>query len=522
MTHDASSPASQKQAKLHRIVIAGGGTAGWMAAAAFVRFLPEGYAISLIESDDIGTVGVGEATIPQINLFNSGLGLDEAEFVRETQGSYKLGIEFAGWGQKTENGFGQRYIHAFGQVGRGLGLIGFHHYWRKAQAAGFAKPLHHYILNHVAADAGKFAHSNRAQDGAVPPITYAFHFDAGLYARYLRRYAEARGVVRHEGMIQNIQRDATSGDISVITLNNGTTITGDIFIDCTGFRGLLIGETLGIGYDDWRHWLPCDRAVAVPCASVDGITPYTRSTARKAGWQWRIPLQHRTGNGHVFCSDYISEDEATAILMDNLDGEALADPRPLRFTTGKRQSFWHKNVIAMGLASGFMEPLESTSIHLIQSAIARLLGALPRDVISDAERDAYNRETTREFEAIRDFLILHYHANGRVGEPFWDACRTMEIPQTLSDKIAVFRAQGRVERAADDLFTEPGWVQVMLGQGIVPERWSPLADAISDADLREFLAMLESAYAREVDRLPLHKDYLNQFCLPPKPTSAAA
>ncbi len=527
--HDAGVSLSGKNSagpmpRLNRIVIVGGGTAGWMAAAAFARFLPTGYSITLIESDDIGTVGVGEATIPQINLFNGGLGIHEADFVRATQGSYKLGIEFAGWGAKEMDGRNDRYIHAFGQVGRGLGLIGFHHYWRRARDAGFAKSLPHYILNHIAADAGRFAHSSRTQNGAVPPITYAYHFDAGLYARYLRTYAQARGAVRHEGIIGEIQRDAITGDISTLTLDNGTKVSGDIFIDCTGFRGLLIGETLGIGYDDWSHWLPCDSAIAVPCAAATdgGITPYTRATARKAGWQWRIPLQHRTGNGHVFCSKYISADEATATLLSHLDGEPLADPRQLRFTTGKRQAFWHKNVIAMGLASGFMEPLESTSIHLIQSAIARVLGALPRDTISTAEVNAYNRETAREYVAIRDFLILHYHANGRTGEPFWDACRAMNIPESLSAKIAVFTAQGRVDRHSDDLFTEPGWVQVMLGQGIIPQRWSPLADAISDDDLRGYLNSLEQVYHKEVDSLPLHSAYLQQFCHQSASSSAAA
>ncbi len=493
--------------RLSRIVIAGGGSAGWMAAAALARFLPAGYRIALIESESIGTVGVGEATIPQINLFNAGLGLDEADFVAATEASYKLGIEFRGWG-----GFEDRYIHAFGELGRGLGLIGFHHYWLRARAQGVAGPLPHYIYNHVVADAGRFAHSSREQGGAVPRLTYAFHFDAGLYAAFLRRYAEANGVIRHEGIIRTVARDASTGAISAITLDHGESIAGDLFIDCTGFRGLLIGETLGVGYQDWGHWLPCDRAVAVPCASdAAGLAPYTRSTARQAGWQWRIPLQHRIGNGHVFCSAHISEDEATAQLLANLDGEALAEPRPLRFTTGRRDMFWHGNVVAMGLASGFMEPLESTSIHLIQSAIARLLAYLPRDAISPAEVAAYNAETTREFEAIRDFLILHYHANGRTGEPFWDACRAMAIPDSLAHKLRVFRAHGRVDRAADELFTEPGWVQVMLGQGVMPQRWSPLADALSDADLAGFLAQLSGVYAKSAERLPLHADYLKQF-----------
>ena len=487
---------------MRRLVIAGGGSAGWMAAAALARFLPRDWHVSLVESDTIGTVGVGEATIPQIALFNAGLGIDEADFLKATQGSFKLGIEFAGWGAPDES-----YLHAFGLVGRPLGLMPFHQYWLRARSEGKAGPLGRYVFNDVAARAGRFGRTGRG-DGAIPEAVAAYHFDAGLYADMLRQYAEARGVVRVEGVIGAVERDGASGDITALTLDGERRIEGDLFVDCTGFGGRLIAQELGVGFDDWSHWLPCDRAWAVPCARVDPVIPYTRATARQAGWQWRIPLQHRTGNGHVFCSSAISEDAAAAVLLANLDGKAEAEPRLLKFTTGKRKQFWAHNCVALGLASGFMEPLESTSIHLVQAGIARLLQFLPQGRIADTDRDAFNRLSATEFERIRDFLILHYHANGRVGEPFWDQCRNMPIPDSLSEKLALFRSQGMALREADELFTEPGWVQVMIGQHVLPERWHPLAEAISDADLGEFMQLVESSFARAAAALPVHGHWL--------------
>ncbi len=491
---------------MRRILIVGGGTAGWMTAAALSRFLGPSWTIGLIESDEIGTVGVGEATIPMIQNFNNALGIDEAEFLRETSGTYKLGIEFVGWG-----GPESRYVHGFGLVGRGLGLLPFQHYWLRAHKAGKARPLGDYVYNTVASHAHRFAHIKRAPDSPLPPMPYAFHFDAGLYAAYLRRYAEARGVVRREGRIASVHRDGGSGDVAAVELEGGDRIEADLFVDCSGFRGLLIEGALETGYEDWSHWLPCDRALAVPCAGVDPILPYTRSTARKAGWQWRIPLQHRIGNGHVYCSAHISDDEAAAILLANLDGEAQADPRPIKFVTGKRKKFWNHNVVAVGLASGFMEPLESTSIHLIQTAISRLLDFLPNGGIADADRDAFNRFAAFEFERIRDFIILHYHVNQRVGEPFWDACRSMAIPDSLREKLEVFGATGRVIRAHDELFDVPGWVQVMIGQGLIPEHWHPLADELSDEQLETFLATVSDGFARDVARLPLHEAYISHM-----------
>jgi len=481
----------------YRIVILGGGTAGWMSAAALARFAPATHSITLIESEAIGTVGVGEATIPAIMLFNQALELDEAEFLRETMGSFKLGIEFAGWLKP-----GHFYMHAFGEVGRQLGLLPFRHYWARGRKLGLAKPLAHYSPNELAARTG------RAGPGALGvSLPYAYHFDAGLYAGYLRRYAEARGVTRHEGKVASVQR-AENGDIASVTTDDGRSFAGDFFIDCSGFRGLLIEQELGAGYEDWRHWLPCDRAVAVPCAASGDFTPYTRSTARSAGWQWRIPLQHRIGNGHVYCSEFISDDEATSVLLANLDGPPAADPRPLQFVTGRRRKFWDRNVLAVGLSSGFMEPLESTSIHLIQSTITRFLTVLPGGPVDAAVRDGFNRRAALEFERIRDFLILHYWANQRHGEPFWDHCRNLDLPDSLKARIEEFQAACVIQPSADELFTEVGWLQVMGGQGLEPASWNPIADGLSETDLGRFLEGVERAAIDAVRPMPQHIVYL--------------
>jgi tryptophan 7-halogenase len=491
------------------ILIAGGGTAGWMTAAALARFLETGYRILLVESEEIGTVGVGEATIPQINLFNQALGIDEDAFLRATQGTFKLGIEFVDWGH-----VGQRYMHAFGAVGRDAGLIGFHHYWRRAQALGVAKPLGHYALNNKAAYAGKMQ-----RDAAMP---YAFHFDAGLYAAFLRRYAEARGVVRVEGKIITAQQHGETGNICAVHLDDGRALEANFFVDCSGFRGLLIEQTLATGYDDWSHWLPCDRALAVPCSSAKDLTPYTRSTARAAGWQWRIPLQHRIGNGHVYSSAHMSDDAAAEILLGNLDGQPLGDPRPLKFVTGKRRKFWNRNVVAIGLASGFMEPLESTSIHLIQSAISRLIKLLPSKHIAPADVAEYNRQSDFEFERIRDFLILHYKATQRDDTPFWRQCRDMAVPDSLAAKIALFCANGHIFREHEELFTESGWLQVLVGQGILPSGHHPLAGQISQADLVDFLDMIDQLTTRDVAKMPGHNDFIAQHCAAIQQTTRVA
>jgi len=495
------------QAARYRILIVGGGTAGWMAAAVLARYLPQQlYTITLIESDDIGTIGVGEATIPQLQLLNAVLGIDEDDFLRATQGTYKLGIEFVGWGAPDS-----RYIHAFGGVGRDLGAAPFQHYWLRGLKLGEDAPLRAYSLNAEAAYAGKFARGAAAQSPTLGRMGHAFHFDAGLYARFLRPGAEAKGVERIEGRITHANRDAQSGAVCSVTLADGRTIAGDLYIDCSGFGGLLIEQALHTGYENWAHWLPCDRALAVPCESVATLTPFTRATAHKAGWQWRIPLQHRTGNGHVYCSAQTSDDEAAATLLATLDGRPLAEARPLKFTTGRRKAFWNHNVIALGLAAGFMEPLESTSIHLVQSALERVLKFLPRGTIDPADVAAYNAQTIFEWERVRDFIILHYHVNTRP-EPFWKACAAMAVPDSLREKIDLFAANGRIMRFNEELFTEVGWLQVMVGQGIIPRGAHPLAEAPSDAELREFLSLIRRAVTKHVAAMPSHQAFIAQHC----------
>lgn len=495
---------SDKQTR--RIVVVGGGTAGWMTAAALGRFLTSGWSITLVESDEIGTIGVGEATIPSIKMFNDALGIDEAEFLAATGGTYKLGIAFEGWGRPDES-----YVHAFGLVGSALGVVPFHHYWLRGLKLGISKPLGHYVLHTLAIAGNRFAHLNPPPNSPLPPLPYAFHFDASLYARFLRGFAEKRGVVRQEGRIVAVERNGESGDVDAVVLANGTRVAGDLFIDCSGFRGLLIEQELEAGFEDWSQWLQCDRAIAVPCTRVDPLVPLTRSIARKAGWQWRIPLQHRIGNGYVFNSTRISEDEAAATLLANLDGEAMAEPRTIRFKTGRRSKCWVRNVVAIGLSSGFIEPLESTSIHLMQTAITRLIDLLPAGEIGEATRDDFNNRSAFEMERIRDFIILHYYANQRDGEPFWDDLRSMPIPEPLKHKIDLFRSTARVVPSFDELFDTRAWIHVMIGQNIMPESYHPVADLLPESRLREFLDGLERAHIAEVSRMPDHGAFVAKF-----------
>ncbi len=496
-------------AGLKQIIIVGGGTAGWMAAAALARFLGPSYKVRLIESDEIGTVGVGEATIPAIQLFNQSLGIDENEFIRATQGSFKLGIEFAGW---TEPG--HTYIHAFGQVGRGLGLLPFHQYWLRHHQNGGTSSLWDYSPSALAAAENRFARPAEKPGSLPSGVAYAYHFDAGLYAQFLRKYAQAGGVTRTEGQVVDVALDPADGFVTSVKLASGETVEGDLFIDCSGFRGLLIEQALQSGYEDWSNYLPCNRALAVPCASVDPLTPYTRSTARDAGWQWRIPLQHRTGNGYVYCSNFVSDADATDTLLSNLDGEALGEPRQLRFVTGKRRKIWNKNVVALGLSSGFLEPLESTSIHLIQAGIAKLLDFFPTDGFDGADIEAFNRQMDFEFSAIRDFIILHYKANNRPGA-FWKQCREMAIPDSLSAKIDLFKANGRIVRFNEELFTELGWLQVMWGQGLRPKGHHPLAEQLTPEQLAEFMAVSHKHAAHIASQMPAHNDYIAATCAAP-------
>jgi tryptophan halogenase len=493
--------------EVRSVVIAGGGTAGWMAAAALVRVLGPRLAITLVESSEIGIIGVGEATIPAIALFNKLLRIDEDDFLRQTQGTFKLGIEFVDWYQK-----GHAYMHAFGAVGRDLAYIPFHHYWLHDQAQGSAGSLWDYSLNWLAAKQARFARTDRIAETPLAGLTWAFHFDASLYAAYLSRMAQGMGVRRVDGTIAEVLLEPERGDVRALRLADGRELAADFFIDCTGFRGLLIEQALRTGYEEWSHWLPCDRAWALPSRRTSPLLPHTRSTALEAGWQWRIPLQHRTGNGHVYCSSYLSDERARELLVGNLDGEALAEPRLIRFTTGRRKQLWSRNVVCMGLASGFLEPLESTAIHLIQVTIQRLILLFPHRGDCEERRKEFNRAAAAEYEYIRDFIILHYHANNRRGEPFWDACRTMSIPDSLRHRIELFRETAGIFCASEDLFQLTSWLQVLWGQGVRPRASHPFVEAVSPADREGYLRDLRGLIAQAAQQLPDHAAFIARQC----------
>ena len=491
---------------IRRIVIVGGGTAGWMAAAALARFVGgKGRRIVLVESEAIGTVGVGEGTIPPFLEFNHQLGLDEADYLRATHGTYKLGIEFVGW---TEDG--QRYFHQFGEIGRPLNGLSFHQAWLKHRKNPAVGSLAAYSMSAVAAANNRFAHSSNKPDEPLSQLAYAFHFDASAYGQFLRRYAEKLGAERIEGRIVDVEQDAETGFVSALKLDDDRRVRGDLFIDCSGFRSLLLGDRLGIKFEDWSHWLPCDRAQAVPSERSDPLLPFTRSTAHPAGWQWRIPLQHRTGNGHVYSSAHMSDDEAGRILLDTLDSKPIAEPRLLKFKAGRRSKSWEKNVVAIGLSAGFLEPLESTSIHLIQHAVQKLLSLFPGQGISPVERDEFNRAMVNSYEPVRDFIILHYHATRRT-EPFWNHVRTMDLPDTLKHKLELFREHGRVFRYNNELFDIPSWVAVMLGQDVIPTAADPLVDAMPDAEVLRAITELGAGYERTALKLPLASDYIERM-----------
>lgn len=506
------------QQPIQKVVIAGGGTAGWMSAALLKKVLGNAVQIELVESETIGIVGVGEATIPPIALFNQYLGLDEKAFLRDTHATIKLAIKFDNWRQ-----VGSSYFHTFGAPGAALGFCNFQHYWLRAEAEGLtqrlaqqqatAASLWDFDLNYLCCQAGKF--NIVKTSNPLYELPYAYHFDATLYGRFLRKIAEAAGVTRTEGVIQAVRRHGVSGDVEALLLDDGRLVHGDFFLDCSGLRSVLLQQSLAVPFESYAHYLPANRAVAVPSARFSQTLPYTRSIAHPAGWQWRIPLTHRNGNGLVYCSDYLSDDEACSILLANLDSEVLAEPRLLKFATGRTAVQWSHNVVAVGLASGFLEPLESTSIHLIQSAIVRLLKVFPSAGLVPAARDFYNAEAKAEFDTIRDFIILHYHANERTDSVFWRDMRQMQLPTRLTEKIALFRQTGQVFNDAHDIFRDASWLQVMLGQGIVPTQLHPAAALPSSDELTATLQRLAQAKREPLGQMLAHDEFLQRYCALP-------
>jgi tryptophan 7-halogenase len=487
---------------VRRVVIAGGGTAGWIAAAALARLLGPLLDITLIESDEIGTVGVGESTIPTARTFHDLLGIDENAFVRATGSAFKLGILFEDWSR-----LGDRYFHSFGQIGKPIWMGDFHHFWLQANREGWSGPLGDYCFELKAALAGKFAIPAKGKG----QINYAYHLDASLYARFLRGFAEPLGVRRIEGRIEHVEQDGTTGHVTALALGSGERVEGDLFVDCTGFRGLLIEQTLGAGYEDWRHWLPTDSALAVQTDAVAPAVPYTRASAHRAGWQWRIPLQHRVGNGLVYARDHMTDDDARALLEARILGNMRAEPRLIRFQAGRRRKVWDKNVVALGLASGFVEPLESTSIHLIMIAVTRLVQLFPFDGVNDGAARRFNDLSRAEIEKIRDFIILHYHLNQRGDGGFWDSVRAMAIPDSLSERIEAFREGAIAWQASDDLFRVDSWVQVMLGQGLAPLRHHHMGALLPPGEFREAMQALKGNIDRAVAGMPAHQDFLLDF-----------
>ena len=493
---------------IRSVVIVGGGTAGWMTAAALARVLDSNRSsITLVESEAIGTVGVGEATIPAIHDFNRRLGLDEADFMRFTNATFKLGIEFVNWRQ-----IGEAYMHPFGTYGQDMNGVSFHHYWLKERFAGDATPFGDYALPHVAAKMGRFKHPVADKRSVYSTYSYAFHFDALSYGQYLRALAEKLGAKRVEGKVVDVRLRAEDGFIESVALENGDSIDGDLFVDCSGFRGLLIEEALGTGYEDWRHWLPCNSALAVATRRDGDPQPYTRATAHAAGWQWRIPLQHRTGNGHVFSSDHISEDDAANILLEHVEGEPHGEPKLLRFTPGKRRRMWNRNCVAIGLSGGFLEPLESTSIYLIQAAVMKLLELFPDREFATPDIDAFNRSLDTRFDEVRNFIILHYKATERDDSEFWNYCRTMSIPDELEERMRLFRERGVAAHRRSELFIETNWLAVYLGQGVMPRAFDPRTGCMNDEEIRNRMQLMREYLQGAAKALPTHAESIAAYC----------
>jgi len=491
--------------QIQEVLILGGGTAGWMSAALLARFLrPMDISVRLVESEEIGSVGVGEGTVPIIRKFNGLLGIDEKDFLRATKGSLKLGIEFVNWGH-----IGNRFFHAFADYGDPIEGISAHHHWLKLRGLGDTTPVDDYSFSAVAISAQRFAPPPKNIRPGLPAFDYAYHFDATLYARVLREYAENLGVVRREGKVEQVSRRADNGFIESITLQSGERVEADLFIDCSGQRSLLLGDTLQNDFVSFRHWLPCDRAIAAPSSgnSAD-FAPATRSTAHASGWQWRIPLQHRTGNGLVYSSQFTSDADAETLFRSNLDSELLAEPKLLQFEPGHRKKFWDKNCVAIGLSAGFMEPLESTSIQLIQTGLARLIEFYPDRNFDQTITDEYNRVTKAEFERIRDFLILHYCIGSRDDSALWQSCRKMPLPDTLQYKIDLFRSCGRIPLSAEDSYREPSWTALLLGLGVIPQRYDPIVDRIPTVALQERMNARSRGFRKMAETLPTHKQFI--------------
>ncbi len=486
---------------VNSVVIVGGGTAGWLAAAAIGKIYQNKVKVTLLESDAIGTVGVGEATIPTMMAFHKLIGIPEAEMMRATHATFKLGINFKNWGE-----IGEDYLHAFGQIGRIFWAGEFQHFWTRAKKLGVNAPYGAYCLENEAARAGKFAISEN------PVLNYAFHFDAGLYAKYLRNFSEALGVVRQEGKVESVQQDADSGNITSVTLANGAVLAGDLFIDCTGFRGLLIEETLKTGYENWQQWLPCDSALAVQSVKAGPATAYTSATAHEFGWQWRIPLQNRTGNGVVYSSQFADRNWAEKTLANNIDGKMLTEPRLIQFKTGRRKLSWNKNCVALGLSSGFLEPLESTSIHMVTSGLIRLLRLFPLRGIQPVLVEEFNRQSREEAESIRDFIILHYHATRRTDTDFWNYVRTMSVPDSLRHRIDMFVESGMMFLGGDELFRTNGWSQVLIGQGFAPKNYQPIVDNMADDEFIAYMKGFRDHIASNVNLLPRHEEFIARYC----------
>jgi tryptophan halogenase len=485
---------------VQNVVVVGGGTAGWTAAASIARLIGANLKVTLVESDAIGTVGVGEATIPAFIALHRLLKIDEADFLSRVQGTFKLAISFENWRK-----IGHEYTHAFGYTGQGCWAAGFQHFWLKARTLGFAEDYGRYSPELTAAKANRFGLLQ--QNG----LNYAYHIDATSYAAYLRQLAEKDGVTRVEGKISEVRQTET-GDISEVVLESGQAVKGDLFIDCSGFASLLLDKALGTGFEDWTHWLPCDRAVAVQTTSSGELLPYTRSIARESGWQWRIPLQTRVGNGLVYCSEFMNDDEARETLLANLEGEVITEPRLLRFRTGQRVKHWNRNCVALGLAAGFLEPLESTSIHLIQRGVIRLMQMFPHGGIVESDREEFNRQMDTEFRFIRDFIIMHYHVTERTDSEFWRRCRDMDIPDSLQHRLDLFRDTGRVFDAVGDIFLENSWIQVMLGQGIEPQSYHTIVDMMSEQELRQFMEIQRQKVEHVLKQLPTHQEFINRYC----------